>query len=542
MRKESFVPKTLRSVAASAALLRVAAAPQAMADTVGSLTKQPSPSATLAQLVQDVGGRGAAGSVALLLPGQARQPSAGRRRGRLGMGGSARARCAAAQRQGVTSTAPGDVLVDVYVDGDARPRGGRAARARHARDRGQRPRAAAHGRGVLPAGRARRGRGAAARRMRSSRRSRRASTGAVAVAGRRGDPRARRRARSARPAPASPSASSPTRSTQSPRRHRRLAGDRRPARRTSTVLSDTAGGTDEGRAMAEIVYDEAPGISGIVLRDRRSAGRPPRPPRSTTSSPHGVKVIADDTCYLDRAVLPGRRHRPGGRSRQGGGRGLLRLRRQRRAGRAGRAPTRGGREHEDFDPGPARSTRCRRSARSAERRARDARAAVGRAVGRTRPTTSRSTCTTSTRASPTLASRLDTTTSLTGMPSEFARIASTGSRAHARDRDPPRRRHAERRFMKYIAFANGAGTVAMEHPTNSGAIGPDAASASGALTVAASDYATPTTPEAFSSRGPVTRLFDAGGNPLADARRAPEARAGRARRRRHDRRPGSRPF
>ncbi len=70
-------------------------------------------------------------------------------------------------------------------------------------------------------------------------------------------------------------------------------------------------------------------------------------------------------------------------------------------------------------------------------------------------------------------------------------------------------------LLKYIDFTNGAGTVTIEHGANSGAIAPDAASARGALTVAASPYTTPTTPEPFSSRGPVVRYFDINGQPLA---------------------------
>ena len=74
-------------------------------------------------------------------------------------------------------------------------------------------------------------------------------------------------------------------------------------------------------------------------------------------------------------------------------------------------------------------------------------------------------------------------------------------------------------FMKYIAFTNGA-PVAMEHPATSGTISPDAASAAGALTVAASPFGTPTTPETFSSRGPVWRFFERQRHTAAVGRRA----------------------
>jgi hypothetical protein len=75
-------------------------------------------------------------------------------------------------------------------------------------------------------------------------------------------------------------------------------------------------------------------------------------------------------------------------------------------------------------------------------------------------------------------------------------------------------------LLKFIDFPSANFPVTIEHATGSGTIGPDAASANGALAVAASHYPTPTTPESFSSRGPVTHYFDASGNPPS----APEVR------------------
>ena len=68
-------------------------------------------------------------------------------------------------------------------------------------------------------------------------------------------------------------------------------------------------------------------------------------------------------------------------------------------------------------------------------------------------------------------------------------------------------------FMKYIALGDfGTFTIA-EHGTASHAIDPDAASANGALTVAAVPHflAELDDPESFSSRGPAFRLFDRNG-------------------------------
>ena len=86
--------------------------------------------------------------------------------------------------------------------------------------------------------------------------------------------------------------------------------------------------------------------------------------------------------------------------------------------------------------------------------------------------------------------------------------------------DQIRRKAGTRKpFMKYIVGGTQTFTIA-EHNMPSGAIDPDASSARGALTVAASNHATPATPEGFSSRGPAFRLFDVAGNRLA----APEVR------------------
>ena len=78
-------------------------------------------------------------------------------------------------------------------------------------------------------------------------------------------------------------------------------------------------------------------------------------------------------------------------------------------------------------------------------------------------------------------------------------------------------------FMKYIAYTNGA-PLSIEHSTDSGAVSPDAASARGALTVAASPWNTPAVPEPYSSRGPVAHRFTATGAPLAvpDVRQKPD--------------------
>ncbi|UTI62851.1 S8 family serine peptidase [Paraconexibacter antarcticus] len=71
-------------------------------------------------------------------------------------------------------------------------------------------------------------------------------------------------------------------------------------------------------------------------------------------------------------------------------------------------------------------------------------------------------------------------------------------------------------LMKYIVQGSAPVSFPIQHPTASPAINPDAASARGAVTVGAVRWTDPgvDTPEPYSSRGPVTRRFDAGGGVL----------------------------
>jgi hypothetical protein len=505
-------------VAAVLATLFVAVAPVA-ADA-------PNPGASLAQLRQDVGGRGAAASplrYAYLekLDSHLQAVAASR----LGAGSVASARLAA-RRQSVTISPAADVLVDVYVRGDLRRSaddlralGMRvsavSSRAPQRLVEGYLPAAALPGAAALdstqailttlsrvnagsvmsqgdgaingPAARAPLGVGAAGAGV---------SVGIISDS------------IDQLPTPGAGIASSVG------------TGDLPP---NTVALSDSAGGTDEGRAMAEIVYDEAPNLSGIYF-ETANGGPAAKASAIDDLVAHGVKVIADDTTYLtepffqddvvaqavDRAKAAGVAYfaSAGNDSRNAW------------EGTFTPAPSS---TSEDFDPGPGVDTMQAVATVPAN-------VEVDVVLQWAEPWGHAATnldleIYDLTGGTPTLVASSTSDNALTGMPVEFAG-AVAGSAPATVGIVIRRVSGAATPFMKYIAYVNGP-RLTMEHPSIAGSIGPDAASASGALTVAASDYHTPQTPEAFSSRGPVTHFFDASSNPLASptVRQKPELAA-----------------
>ena len=284
----------------------------------------------------------------------------------------------------------------------------------------------------------------------------------------------------------------------------------------TVALSDRPGGTDEGRAMAEILYDEAPGVSRI--RFATADGGPAAKANAIDALvADGARVIADDTSYVtepffqddvvaqavDRAKAAGVAYfiAAGNDAQHGWGAAFSPVADPSPAHSPGT---------EDFDPGPGVDTTQTIGTFHA-----------GESVDLVLQWAEPWGAATSDFAldvydladathTPLTA---DTNNLATGIPMEWAPIQFTGTatievaiRRVAGAGAPP---------LKLVAFTNGAGDVAIEHPADGGAIDPDAASAKGALTVAASNFATLTVPEPYSSRGPVTHFFDARGNRLA---------------------------
>ena len=109
----------------------------------------------------------------------------------------------------------------------------------------------------------------------------------------------------------------------------------------------------------------------------------------------------------------------------------------------------------------------------------------------------------------------------TGIPNEYEGISIAGT--HTLGIGIRRVAGSGTPFMKYIVGGTPAFTIG-QYATNSNAINPDAASAAGSMAVAASNWATPASPEPYSSRGPsITRLFTTAGAPMSPVVRAKPA-------------------
>lgn len=281
------------------------------------------------------------------------------------------------------------------------------------------------------------------------------------------------------------------------------------------VLQDgSAGSDDEGRAMAEVVFDTAPGIRDMLFTTGQGAvTRAAGIDKLVTA---GAKIVADDTFQItepffqdgivaqavDRAKAAGVTYlaSAGNRARQ--------------SWEGTYAPTTDPRgistSSNDFDPGAGA----------------DAVQTVGTFTNRSifislqwdEPFGQASTdLAVDVYSNGVYAFTVDSDNLATTIPSEFVSVDIPGTvtigiavRRRAGVRAP---------FMKYVVGGTPTFAIA-EYDTSSQTINPDASSARGALTVAASNFATPATPEAFSSRGNAFKLFDKDGNRFA----SPEVR------------------
>jgi subtilisin family serine protease len=510
--------RVARLLGLATALLLSAGVPQATSEGSAALPRIPAGGATFADLLQAVGGRGASQSplrYAYLhkLDGHLQDVAASR----LGGAGNAASGMTAAHRQGVATTSRGEVAVDVYVNGDV----GRAAdelrslgmrvsgvsvRAPSRVVEGFVPPEALAQAAALPSAHA------IVSALSRTDQGSVVSEGDAAIHG--------PQARVLGPTGAGVSVGIISDSIDN------VNGGVSDSQATLDlpanvqVLADDPSGIDEGRAMAEIVYDEAPGISGIAF-STAEGGPVAKVNAIDDLVAHGVRVIADDTAYLSEPFFQdGIISQAVDRAKAAGVAYFI------SAGNDGRHSWEGtytGGTSEDFDPGPAVDTiqtvGTVPAGRTVTVMLQWAEPWGGATTNLALDVHQISGGTVSTFGS-------DSDNLATGLPEESVQIVGGSSdgtfgisiRRVAGTGSP---------FMKVMDFTNGVGSVAFEYPTDSGAVDADAASARGALTVAASNYGTPTTPEPYSSNGPVTRLFDVNGHPLAapDVRHKPELAA-----------------
>lgn len=299
------------------------------------------------------------------------------------------------------------------------------------------------------------------------------------------------------------------------------------------VLSDdTVDADDEGRAMAEIIYDMAPGITQMAFASGTAAGAAGKAAAIDALVGAGVKIIADDIFYLREPFFQdGQVAQAVDRARDAG---VLYLasagNRARQSYESAPAFLGGAGTFHDFDPGAAVDTTQTLATVPAGDFAQ-----VALQWDEPWGVAKRNVDLEIVRISDGSVLRSAVTNNLTsGLPSEVATWTNTtgaavqvGVRirltAVAAGALPALTR------LKYIAQGDfGAFTIA-EHDTSSDTINPDAAAARGSLAVAAVRFndAGLNDPRAFSSRGLKTRLFSATGVRLAvpEVRQKPQLAA-----------------
>ena len=506
------VRRTPKVVVASIAGLLVLGAPTGATAPRGSLAPVPSPSATFAHLVQQVGGGGDASTAARYryldkLDSHLQDVAVG------ALDSGAAGASAAAQRQGLSLAPGGDVPVDVYVDGDvaAAAKALRAIGMQVTATSDQEPQRMVEGL-IAPdllAQAATLGSTHAVLSIAAA-----TATGSVTSQGDAAiDGPA---ARALGPTGAGVRVGIISDSIDE------VGGGIAASQATGDLppdvhdLLEPAGGTDEGRAMAEIVYDEAPGISGIDF-STGFIGPATKAASIDNLVAAGDKVIADDIFYrgepffqddvisaaVDRAKAAGTAYLAiAGNESDNSWQGAY---------APVPDPSSMSATTEDFEPGAGVSTlqglgtipegdEASISLEWAEPwgHATDDFALDVYSI---------------TAGVPTYAFTVDSNNIASGIPLEFARVDAINGDVqvaiairHVAGTGTP--------LLKVIDFTNGAFPVTFQFPNPAGAIAADAGSAAGALTVAASEYSTPTTAETYSSKGPVTHYFALDGTPL----------------------------
>ncbi len=289
-----------------------------------------------------------------------------------------------------------------------------------------------------------------------------------------------------------------------------------------TVLSDDPGQSDEGRAMAEIIYDGAPGVSRFLFASGTATGPVGKANAIASLQANGAEVIADDIFYLSEPFFQDGLVSQAVDSARAAGVAYLASagNRARQSYEATFTPGTGG--FHDFLAGAGEDT-----TQTVTTVPNGAFIQLvlqwDEALGAAQTDLDAFLVRTSDGA--TLAS--DTTNDpATGIARATVTWSNTTGAAVQVGLRTQRFGGTRTPFMKYIARGNFGTFSIAEHNTSSDTINPDAASARGALAVAAVRHSEPglNDPEPFSSRGPKTRLFDRNGVRLAspELRQKPE--------------------
>lgn len=294
---------------------------------------------------------------------------------------------------------------------------------------------------------------------------------------------------------------------------------------TVEVLSDQPGASDEGRAMAEIIYDTAPGITEMVFGSGTLTGAVGKAAAIDAMVAGGAKVIADDIFTLTQPFFQdGVAAQAVDRARDAGVLYLASAGNRARQSweSAPRFPAGSGdTTFHDFDAGAATdTTQTLISVPDGKfvqvalqwdepwgAATQDIDALLTRADGSALPTA--------------VSGGEDDNLSGARNPAEIATWKNTSGAPVS----------VALRVKRFAVTAGASGPTVMktivrgdfgtfsisEHATASDTINPDAASAQGALAVAAIKHDEPglNDPEVFSSRGPKTRLFSPTGTRLA---------------------------
>src|SRR6266540_3718929 len=289
------------------------------------------------------------------------------------------------------------------------------------------------------------------------------------------------------------------------------------------ILNDSApSGTDEGRAMAEIVFDTAPGIPKILF-SRGTGGAATRVTSIDALVGAGAKVIADDTVYLTEPFFQdGIVAQAADRAKANGSAYLVSAGNRGRQSWEGTFTPVGSPALNDFNTGAGADTR-QTVATVPSSSELDIFLQWDDPFGAVTHDFALDFYNANTSA---FLGTVDSNNPASGIPSETAALSSGGT--------PVTFAMAIRRVsgtgaprLKWIGHGAFTGSLPAEFATNSPAIDPDASSARGALTVAAVRHSESglNDPESFSSRGPfVTRYFDKDGVRLAspDVRPKPD--------------------